>query len=182
MWFVILSHGSRFPVFSQTNHECTRLRAHWFSRSRDVLKNSAKTHYPRQRLWTELQRWFCSPTSPIFFFPLFLTETQISPLSVFKLHIPLFFFPKTGACASVHYSPPSCRIPNLEFFNREFQFMWLKHRSPLFSQYFWVVYRSPNSADSSIFDLLSSSTQRLLILDFRIHITVLMDFILHNRK
>ncbi|MBM6549305.1 hypothetical protein H7673_10630 [Streptococcus dysgalactiae subsp. equisimilis] len=117
---------------------------------------------------------------------LFLTETQLSPSSDrTHLQFPNYtlyssFIFKAGVCAFVHDSAKITHLSDLDVSNREFQFLWLKLRVSSSNLYFCILYRSPNSSDCSVSDLLSSRIENILQSDSTAQVTILGDFNVHN--
>lgn len=113
---------------------------------------------------------------------LLLNKTHISLSSdITRLQLPNYTFNSSFVLkVGVLLSAVARRLPNLDFFNGEFQIMWLKLRFPSFNYCFCVVYRSLRSADCSIFDLIPSSIEILISTDPRSSVPISEDFNVHN--
>lgn len=128
---------------------------------------------------------FLQSQSPLI---LFLTETQLSPSSdTTHLQFPNYFLHhsfrfKGGVCAYVHNSVAASRLPHFDHISSDFQLLWLKLSLPQSNHYFCLLYRSPNSVDASLFDVLSLAIESTLVSDPSAHVSVLGDFNIHNSE
>lgn len=92
------------------------------------------------------------------------------------------FVPNASVCANIHQSVDTHRPLNHDLSNRECQLMWLKLWFASFIHYFCVINRSHSSGESSILNFSSSDTEYLLITNHNGYVTILGNFIVHNRN
>lgn len=135
------------------------------------------SHYSHKHLWVSPNVDYMhhslqsSPLLPWFFL---ITFVPLQTQATFKLptvHFILF--------SLLRLVSASIFIDLLSPLN--FQFMWLKIRFPSLNHHFCIAYRSSNSNDPIIFDLLSSNMEALTSADLSFKITVRDDFSIHNK-